>query len=163
VTDPAIVETDFTATLPRKRMGAAVCFRDDAGRVLLVEPTYKSEWLLPGGAVEAGESPYEAAAREVDEELGLTVRPGRLLLVDWFPPRSHRTEGVGLVYDGGVLNPSRTSQIALPPDELRSWAWCTPEEAARRGSSLLAGEVTAALRAVAEGATYYLEFGRIVV
>lgn len=163
MTDPAIEATDFTAKLPRKRIGAAVCFRDDAGQVLLVAPTYKSEWLLPGGAVEAGESPYEAAAREVEEELGLTVRPGRLLLVDWFPPSPHRTEGVGLVYDGGVLDASRTAQIALPPDELRGWAWCTAQEAAHRGSSLLAGEVAAALRAVAEDATYYLEFGRIVV
>ena len=163
MTDAATEEQDFTATLPRKRMGSAVFFRDGDGRVLLVEPTYKQDWLMPGGAVEAGESPYEAAVREVEEELGLTVRPGRLLLVDWFPPRSHRTEGVGFVYDGGVLDASRTAQIELPADELRSWAWCTPEEAAQRGSPLLAREVAAALRAHTEGTTYYLEFGRLVV
>ncbi|MFF0176044.1 NUDIX hydrolase [Micromonospora profundi] len=42
---------DFTATLPRKRMGAEVLLSDDRGRVLLVEPTYKDYWEIPGGAV----------------------------------------------------------------------------------------------------------------
>ncbi|MEV6596890.1 NUDIX hydrolase [Actinoplanes sp. NPDC051346] len=60
---------DFTTTLPRKRMGAAVLLSDDRGRVLLVEPTYKDHWEIPGGAVEADESPYAAAMREVDERL----------------------------------------------------------------------------------------------
>ena len=144
-------------------MGAAVLFRDGRRRVLLVEPTYKPDWLLPGGAVEAGESPYEAAAREVEEELGLTVRPGRLLLVEWFPPRPDRTEGVGFVYDGGVLDETRAAAIQLPPDELSRWAWCTVEQAALFGSPLLYREVVAGLRAIDEGATFYLEYGRIVV
>jgi 8-oxo-dGTP diphosphatase len=38
VTTPTV---DYTATLPRKRMGAAVLFRDAADQVLPVEPTYK--------------------------------------------------------------------------------------------------------------------------
>lgn len=154
---------DYTATLPRKRMGAAVLFHDDAGRVLLVAPTYKEDWLLPGGAVEAGESPYEAAVREVEEELGLVVRPGRLLLVDWFPPRPDRTEGVGFVFDGGTLDDAGTAAIALPAEELRDWAWCTHEEATRLGSGLLVRELIAASRALAEASTLYLEFGRPVV
>jgi hypothetical protein len=54
---------DYTATLPTKRMGAGLLITDDVGRVLLVEPTYKSEWEIPGGAVEANESPYCAARR----------------------------------------------------------------------------------------------------
>jgi 8-oxo-dGTP diphosphatase len=45
---------DYTATLPRKRMGAAVLLRDCDGRMMLVEPAYKNYWELPGGAVEAG-------------------------------------------------------------------------------------------------------------
>jgi hypothetical protein len=37
---------DYTATLPRKRMGAGALFTDDADRVLLVEPTYKDWWVM---------------------------------------------------------------------------------------------------------------------
>jgi 8-oxo-dGTP pyrophosphatase MutT (NUDIX family) len=101
--------------------------------------------------------------REVEEELGLTVRPGRLLIVDWFPPRQERTEGVGFIYDGGVLDAVSTASIVVPPDELHGWAWCTPDEVTQRGSKLLARELDVAQRALAEGTTPYLEFGRPVV
>ena len=92
---------DYTERLPRKRMGSGVLFTDAAGQVLLVEPTYKEYWEIPGGCVEADESPYVTAVREVKEELGLVVTPGRLLVVDWVPPRVGRAEGVMFVYAGG--------------------------------------------------------------
>ncbi|WKU03776.1 hypothetical protein [Micromonospora sp. HUAS LYJ1] len=38
---------DYTATLPRKRMGAAVMFTDAGGRALLVEPVYKDYRAAP--------------------------------------------------------------------------------------------------------------------
>ena len=47
-----------------------------AGRVLLCQLTYKQDWDLPGGVVEVGESPQLAVGREVEEELGLTIRAG---------------------------------------------------------------------------------------
>ncbi len=43
------------------RVAAGVLFRDAAGRVLLVKPTYKDGWEIPGGYVERGESPHAAA------------------------------------------------------------------------------------------------------
>jgi ADP-ribose pyrophosphatase YjhB (NUDIX family) len=51
--------------------------RDEAGRLLLVlrgnEPD-RGTWSLPGGRVEAGESPEDAVVREMAEETGLDVR-----------------------------------------------------------------------------------------
>ncbi|MGI5246688.1 NUDIX domain-containing protein [Dactylosporangium sp. CA-139066] len=153
---------DYTAALPRKRMGSGVLFRDVANRVLLLEPTYKDYWELPGGAVEGDESPHDAARREVEEELGLAMSPGRLLVVDWVPPRPGRTEGVMFVYDGGLLDAKATANLQLPADELRSWAWCTPAESQQRLSPLLARRVAAALEATAGTVTYYLEDGKRV-
>ena len=60
----------YVAALARKRMAAGVLFRDKAGRVLLLEPSYKPSWEIPGGAVEADESPWATATRELSEELG---------------------------------------------------------------------------------------------
>lgn len=153
---------DYTATLPRKRMGSAVLLRDRDERILLVEPTYKDYWELPGGVVEADESPYEAAVRELAEELGLAVVPGRLLVVDWVPPRPGRTEGVMFVYDGGVLDASQTDAIRLPPQELRNWAWSTLPQAQQRLSPLLARRAAAALEAATDSGTAYLEGGNQV-
>jgi 8-oxo-dGTP pyrophosphatase MutT (NUDIX family) len=140
-------------------MGSAVLLRDPGNRILIVEPTYKDYWELPGGAVEADESPYDAAVRELKEELGLSVAPGRLLVVDWVPPRAGRTDGVMFVYDGGVLDPARTTEIQLPADELRSWAWATPMQARQLLSPLLARRAAAALDAANDGVTAYLENG----
>jgi 8-oxo-dGTP diphosphatase len=94
------VSDDFRVATPR--VAAGVLFRDAAGRVLLVKPTYKDGWDIPGGYAEPGESPRQAAAREVEEELGLTVPIGRLLVVDWAP---HPDEGDKLlfVFEGGAL------------------------------------------------------------
>jgi 8-oxo-dGTP pyrophosphatase MutT (NUDIX family) len=153
---------DFTATLPRKRMGAGVLLSDSQGRVLLVEPAYKPDWEIPGGTVEAGESPYAAAVRELKEELGLRVSPGPLLVVDWVPPQPDRTEGLMTVFDGGTLTPEQTARIQLPAEELRSWAWCTEPEAGQRLSALLARRVAAAVRARTENTVAYLENGYFV-
>jgi 8-oxo-dGTP pyrophosphatase MutT (NUDIX family) len=154
---------DYTATLPRKRIGAGVLLSAQDGRVLLVEPTYKPYWEIPGGAVEADESPHTAAARELKEELSLPVQPGRLLVVDWVPPRPDRTEGLMMLYDGGILTPEQTDKIVLPADELRSWAWCTEHEAKDRLSELLARRISAAISARAKATTVYLEDGHFVV
>ena len=143
-------------------MGAAVLLRDPADRILLVEPAYKDYWELPGGAVDADESPYDAAVRELKEELRLSVIPGPLVAVDWVPPRADRTEGVMFVYDGGILASARTAEILLPVAELRRWAWSTPAEAKRRLSPLLARRAVAALEATLSGTTVYLENGNPV-
>ncbi|MFF0378427.1 NUDIX domain-containing protein [Actinoplanes missouriensis] len=150
---------DYTATLARKRMGAGALLTDDRGRVLLVEPAYKDDWEIPGGAVEADESPLTAVARELDEELGLSLRPGRLLVTDWVPPRPGRTEGVMMLFDGGTLTPEQAARIRVPAEELRGWAWCTEPEAAERLSGLLARRIGAAVRARAENTAVYLENG----
>ncbi len=135
---------------------------DDQERTLLVEPAYKDDWEIPGGAVEADESPFTAAVRELTEELGLRVQPGRLLVTDWVPPQPGRTEGLMMVFDGGLLTPAQTELIRLPAEELRSWAWCTEPEAGERLSGLLARRVAEARRARADGITVYLENGSFV-
>ncbi|XVU21157.1 NUDIX domain-containing protein [Actinoplanes sp. CA-054009] len=153
---------DFTAALPRKRMGAGALLTDAAGRMLLVEPTYKPYWEIPGGVVEADESPHAAVTRELEEELGLALKPGRLLVTDWVPPREGRTEGLMLIFDGGILSDEQAALIRVPADELRGWAWSTEREAEQRLSGLLARRIVAAARARAAGTAVYLEDGYVV-
>jgi 8-oxo-dGTP diphosphatase len=58
------------AQQPRKRVSADAIIRDQAGRLLLVNPNYKPDWDLPGGMAEANEAPIDAVRRELREELG---------------------------------------------------------------------------------------------
>jgi 8-oxo-dGTP diphosphatase len=48
------------------------------GRVLLVETSYRRELSLPGGGIEAGETPLQAAIRELEEEVVIQVAPQEL-------------------------------------------------------------------------------------
>lgn len=64
--------------LTRPRACGALIDNDAILMVRHVEPT-RSYWTLPGGGVEAGETPAEAAVREVWEETRLDVRVVRLL------------------------------------------------------------------------------------
>ena len=105
-------------TLPAKRMAAAVRFVDRAGRTLIVKPTYRDVWLLPGGVVEAEESPRQAAHREVQEELGLDRVIGELMCVEHVPSDDDYLESVMWIFDGGALDDDTIADIRLDHDEL---------------------------------------------
>lgn len=160
VTGRSVLPPDqYVASLARKRMAATAFFRDDEGRVLLVNPVYKETWDLPGGAVEAEESPHAACRREVAEELGLDRPPGPVLAVDWVPSRPERPEGLIVVYDGGVLSPGEVKEIVLADGELAEFAFVPRDEVAGLVTPLLARRVASCLDAVAAGAVAALENG----
>ena len=58
---------------------AGGCLFDDRGRVLLQKRGDSGKWGFPGGAIELGETPEEAAIREVKEETGLDVQVESLI------------------------------------------------------------------------------------
>ncbi|MDD7940916.1 NUDIX hydrolase [Actinomycetospora lutea] len=108
------------------RVAAGALFIDAEGRVLLVHPTYKDTWDIPGGYVERGESPAAACQREVLEELGIDRTPIGLAAVDWAP---HEREGDKLlfIFECGVLGDDQ-DRIRLQPEELDGWRWVREPE-----------------------------------
>jgi 8-oxo-dGTP diphosphatase len=112
-------EQEWFAQLPTVYAAAAALFTDQDGRVLLVKPNYRDHWSLPGGILEHGEAPHVGCAREVKEEIGLTIVAERLLTVDWVPPDGSRPKPIiHFVFDGGTLDPARIDQIVLQEEEL---------------------------------------------
>src|SRR6266705_4914118 len=61
--------------LPTIPVSAGALIFDRSGRLLILKPTYKSGWTIPGGVMEEdGETPWQACRREGREECGLEVR-----------------------------------------------------------------------------------------
>ncbi len=150
--------TENYGELPKKRVGGGVVIVDKDMRVLLVEPTYKDTWEIPGGTVELDESPREAARRECREELGFDIDVGRLLVIDWVSQGRTPGDGLMFVYATGPVD---SSQIILPSEELRSWEWCDHEAVIARVPKYLARRIFAAINALRDGTFVALENGNI--
>jgi 8-oxo-dGTP diphosphatase len=147
------------AKQPRKRVSADVILRDQAGRILLVDPKYKPDWDTPGGMAEANEPPHEAVRRELKEELGLDIRTGTLLVVDWVSPHGPWDDLLAFVFDGGELSCEQVGNLQLIDDELAAFEFCTPEQAQQRLRPYVWRRVAAALEALATGRAQYLQDG----
>jgi 8-oxo-dGTP pyrophosphatase MutT (NUDIX family) len=128
-----------------------VLFFDSKGRVLLVHPTYQDVWEIPGGSLEQDESPLEAAAREIKEELGFAPHVGRLLCVDWVPPAPPWDGGLMFLFDGGVLSSDQIAGIRLRPEELDRFEFVAPSGLDKILVSRLARRVAECVRVRQEG------------
>lgn len=147
------------ATQPRKRVSADVILRDDQGRILLVDPTYKPDWDTPGGMAEANEPPMNTAQRELREELGLDISLGALLCVDWVSPHGPWDDLIVFVYDGGTLTAPQIADIAFGDDELRAFEFCDRQQAEHRLHPYMWRRLQAALDALTTHTTAYLHDG----
>jgi len=116
----------FTESLPKKRMGAGCLFFDKYRNILLVKPTYKPGWEIPGGYVEQYESPKQCCQREIQEELGLIRKVGNLLVVDYNAETEDKSESLMFIFDGGTLAPSEIKSIQLCLDELSEFRFFKP-------------------------------------
>jgi 8-oxo-dGTP pyrophosphatase MutT (NUDIX family) len=163
VQEPGGFRAILNSFLPRKRGISQLLIRDDSPepRVLLCQLTYKTDWDLPGGVIEVGESPYLGVAREVEEELELTIEPGRLLLTDWLPPWGGWDDALCLVFDGGVHPASIVEQIVPQAREIRTAEFLTLEQVDERAADFTARRIRTALAGLAADGPRYSESGRV--
>jgi ADP-ribose pyrophosphatase YjhB (NUDIX family) len=152
--------TDETIPLPGIPVSAGALVFDRAGRLLILKPTYKSGWTIPGGVMEAdGESPWEACRREVREETGIDVSYGRLAAMDFRRPRPGRPGGIRFLFDCGRVSDEALAGLKLQPEEI-SEARLVPLTDAL---PLLRGPIRRRVRAATRGRPLaYLEDGRPV-
>ncbi|MFF8262335.1 NUDIX domain-containing protein [Streptomyces virginiae] len=143
------------ANRPKALTAASVLFTAADGGILLVQPAYgrTDRWNLPGGGIDSdlGEIPRAAARREVREELGLDLAPGRLLAVNW-SHKPGRPARIRFLYDGGVLDAPTLARIRLDRTELLQWRTVPREELPAMVKGALRRQITACLDARASGA-----------
>jgi 8-oxo-dGTP pyrophosphatase MutT (NUDIX family) len=151
---------EYVRSLNRKRMSAGVLFRDEADRVLFVEPSYKSHWDIPGGACEEGEPPWRTAVREVAEEVGIDRPLGNLLVIDYVPDDSRMPEGMAYVFDGGQVTEAEIKALTITDPEILSVELLPLDIAASRLKPILARRIAVALDAARAGELLICEDGR---
>jgi 8-oxo-dGTP pyrophosphatase MutT (NUDIX family) len=143
--------------VPRIPASAGALIYDADGRLLILKPSYKSGWTIPGGQIEDGESPWDACRRETREECGLALASGRLVCVDYRTPGSKRPGGVRFVFDCGVFSAAELDGLSIDDPEIEDHRFAPLDEALL----LLSGPLR---RRVAESAgrehCVYLEDGR---
>jgi ADP-ribose pyrophosphatase YjhB (NUDIX family) len=116
------VEAGVPLPAPHTRVGVGgVLLRD--GRVLVNRASYRSRFTIPSGFVEAGETLEATLAREFEEEAGIRVRSGPLLLV-----RHEVTDGTESgVYFAFVVDHVAGEPAARPPEIAESREVPVPE------------------------------------
>ncbi|MGO8960342.1 MAG: NUDIX domain-containing protein [Streptosporangiaceae bacterium] len=145
--------------LPAIPVSAGALIFDGNGRLLILNPTYKSGWTIPGGVMEAdGETPWQACQREVLEETGLTVTGARLACVDFRPPHAGNQGGVRFLFDCGALDDELLSRVALQPEEVSQYRLAPVPAALKLLRGPIRRRVSAALDS--DHGTVYLEDGR---
>ena len=146
--------------LPAIPVSAGALIFDGAGRLLILKPTYKTGWTIPGGVMEAdGETPWEACRREVREECGIDLTRGRLAAMDFRRPRPGRPGGIRILFDCGRVSDGALAGNEVQPEEISEYRLAAVPDAL----GLLRGPIRRRVRAAAgRKRLVYLEDGRPV-
>lgn len=143
---------------PKKRIAVGAMLFNEQGELLIVKPTYKDHWSLPGGVVDEHESPAAALAREVEEEIGLQIQSFDFACVDYISDGDD--ESLQFKFDGGVLTEDKIARIKLQADELSDYKFISTDAAPKFLSPNQAKNTPPCLDALRKGVPVYLEGGK---
>lgn len=155
-----IPEAEFYKNVPKKRISSGAVILNANEEVLIVKPSYKDHWSIPGGIVEKDESPLNGCVREVREEIGIAMKENRLLCVDYVIDSVVRGDILHFIFFGGKLDDGEISSIRVDGEEILEYRFLPAQEAVPLLSAWLGNRLAACLEALGKGKTDYLEYGK---
>lgn len=151
---------NYYKNLSKKRMGAGAIIMNAKGETLFVKASYRDTWSLPGGVVEADESPKIGCLREVREEVGLKLNNLILLGVDYISNKEKTGESLQFIFFGGKLNASEIKKIKVDGKEIIDYRFIKIAEALPMLSDKLKLRLLRCLAALKNKTAVYLEDGK---
>src|SRR5690606_29321416 len=110
--------------MPDIHVSAAV-IHDESGRVLVVRKQGTTAFMQPGGKPEAGENPAQTLARELEEELGLSIDENAMRPLGRFISAAANEPGHRVIADAFAL--TIEADAVTVQAELAELRWITPD------------------------------------
>jgi len=147
---------DYYKNLPKKRMAAGALIFDKDGRLLVVKPSYKDFWSIPGGVVEDDESPLAGCRREVLEEVGLKLKKLDFVCLEYTCDEK-RGESLQFIFTTRLQT---LPKVKIDNKEIIEYKFVLEKEALRLIGGNLRRRLPKCLEAVRKGEVIYLENGK---
>jgi 8-oxo-dGTP diphosphatase len=151
-------DKEYFAGLDRKRGSAGVLFIRD-GKLLVLTYSYRKGIDVPGGRIDARESPDECAVRECREEIGVEAKLVQQLAIDYYRSTPER----GDTYNFTFLGELGDQEIRIDHKEVTGYKWLPVEEALTeiaKQNAKYAASLRAAIAAMGTGGGVYLKEGQ---
>jgi len=151
---------DYYKNLPKKRMGAGVLVFNQENKLLIVKPSYKDHWSIPGGVVEQDESPKNACIREIKEEIGIELKEIGFVCVDYVKGNEEKDENLQFIFHYPKLNPEQENRIKVDGKEISEFRFVESKEAIKLFGGLntkMAKRVAKCIDAINKDKPIYLE------
>jgi 8-oxo-dGTP diphosphatase len=139
------------------RSAACAIILNDDNELLIVKPTYRKDWLLPGGCIELNESPSSACNREIKEEIGLNLNVDRLLCFEYQSEHDGKTESLQYTFYGGIISSNEIASIKLQESELMEYRFMNYEDTKGILNDLLFQRLRFAFNGINEKRIVYIE------
>jgi 8-oxo-dGTP pyrophosphatase MutT (NUDIX family) len=103
---------------------AALILENSVGQTLIVKANYKPYWTFPGGIIDPGETPKQAAVRETFEEVGIKINPKDVEFVAVVNRKSDFADTYQFIFKA-PLEKAMVNGIVLQETEIDSFALVT--------------------------------------
>lgn len=138
-------------TLPKRLSSATIILETEDGRAIVEKAHYKRYWTFPGGVVDPGETPKQAAVREVSEELGIVIDPNSVQFIAVTTRTSDIAETYQFIFHAPI-DAEILSTVTIQDSEIASWDVVTKQQAVSADK-----EYSKAVMHWVEGTTGYIE------